>query len=301
MAGTGTWTSQVRWWCECRGRALRGTEATKAPAGTPRGSACVLNALVVATQPGTGRYRPALSRYPGVRGRGPDEDATLCIEYRTLSTEKRAAVMHHAGFGVEPELIAARCVPAWEEALRLGRLVSHPSADGVEFSRSETVLRPSGASLNPIPNSADAFRVSAAPPAVMLGLDGRAEPLYPLLNPQPQERPADDHETIYLYDGHYGIRELCDICPAGQLQRCSSAFKRPSPPVAAEMAAVLGGSLVEVNERAVFVSGLSEASRYLIQHTLGYQVHDTTKPHHHGRHGRADIGWTARERSEVMA
>jgi len=103
------------------------------------------------------------------------------------------------------------------------------------------------------------------------------------------------------YNGLYGIRELCDICPAGQLQRCSSAFKRPSPPVAAEMAAVLGGSLVEVNERAVVVSGLSEASRYLIQHTLGYQVHDTTKPHHHGRHGRADIGWTARERSEVMA
>jgi tetratricopeptide (TPR) repeat protein len=49
----------------------------------------------------------------------------------------------------------------------------------------------------------DAFGES---PAVMLGPDGRAEPLYPLLNPQPQDRPEDDKETIYLYDGHFGIR-----------------------------------------------------------------------------------------------
>jgi hypothetical protein len=32
-----------------------------------------------------------------------------------------------------------------------------------------------------------------------------------------------------------------------------------------------------------------------MQHTLGYQVHDVTKPHHYGRHGRADIGWLATE------
>ncbi len=62
------------------------------------------------------------------------------------------------------------------------------------------------------------------------------------------------------------------------------------------MAADLGGSLVEVNERAVVVAGLSEPSRYLLQHTLGYQVHDVAKPHHQGRHGRADMGWTAARR-----
>jgi len=36
--------------------------------------------------------------------------------------------------------------------------------------------------------------------AVLVGLDGRAVPLYPLLNPLPRLEP------MYLYDGHYGIR-----------------------------------------------------------------------------------------------
>jgi tetratricopeptide (TPR) repeat protein len=44
-------------------------------------------------------------------------------------------------------------------------------------------------------------------PAVLVGPDGRVEPLYPLLNPQPEDRPVpDDVETIYLYDGHHGKR-----------------------------------------------------------------------------------------------
>lgn len=95
------------------------------------------------------------------------------------------------------------------------------------------------------------------------------------------------------YNGHYGIRELCDICPAAQLRRCASAFSQPPGPPVAEMTASLGGSLVEINERAVVVSGLSEPPRYLMQHALGYQVHDAAKPHRYGRHGRADIGWMA--------
>ena len=43
-------------------------------------------------------------------------------------------------------------------------------------------------------------------PAVLVGPDGRVEPLYPLLIPQPKIRPGDDRETIYLYDGHHGKR-----------------------------------------------------------------------------------------------
>ena len=50
---------------------------------------------------------------------------------------------------------------------------------------------------------ADAFADS---PAVLVGPDGRAGPLFPLLNPQPEGRPEDERETIYLYDGHYGAR-----------------------------------------------------------------------------------------------
>lgn len=49
----------------------------------------------------------------------------------------------------------------------------------------------------------DAFGESRV---VMVGPDGRSQPLYPLLNPRPEGQAADDPETIYLYDGHQGIR-----------------------------------------------------------------------------------------------
>lgn len=93
------------------------------------------------------------------------------------------------------------------------------------------------------------------------------------------------------YNGHYGIRELCDICPAAQINRCATAWQRPETERAAELAATLGGNLVEINDRAIVVAGLTEQPRYLMQHSLGYQVHDVTKPHHRNRHGRADLGW----------
>jgi hypothetical protein len=93
------------------------------------------------------------------------------------------------------------------------------------------------------------------------------------------------------YNGHYGIRELCDICPVAQVGRCARALRRPEPELVATLTAGLGGQFVEVNDRAVVVAGLDEQRRYLVQHTLGYQVHDVSKPHHHRQHGRADIGW----------
>jgi DNA repair photolyase len=95
------------------------------------------------------------------------------------------------------------------------------------------------------------------------------------------------------YNGHYGIRELCDICPARQLARCANAWRRPDRARVEELAAALGATAVPViGERAIIVEGLDEQCRYLLQHTLGYQVHDAAKPHHYRRHGRADIGWT---------
>jgi hypothetical protein len=94
------------------------------------------------------------------------------------------------------------------------------------------------------------------------------------------------------YNGHYGISELCDICPAAQLDRCAAAFRRPDQAQVNQMAADLGATGVPViSDRAVIVAGLDEQRRYLMQHTLGFQVHDQVKPHHHGRHGRAEIGW----------
>lgn len=98
------------------------------------------------------------------------------------------------------------------------------------------------------------------------------------------------------YNGHFGIRELCDICPREQLRRCADERRPPDRRYVADMAERLGGRLVEVTERAVVVDGLDEQRRYAMQHDLAYQVHDLNKPHHPNRHGRADIGWpTIRE------
>jgi hypothetical protein len=95
------------------------------------------------------------------------------------------------------------------------------------------------------------------------------------------------------YNGHYGIPELGDICPAAQLQRCAAAFHRPDQAQVKQMALHLGATAVPViTDRAIIVQGLNEQPRYLMQHTLGVQVHDLAKPHYQGRHGRAEIGWT---------
>lgn len=93
------------------------------------------------------------------------------------------------------------------------------------------------------------------------------------------------------YNGHYGIRELCDICPSRQLRRCARAWQRPDHQPVAAMAQDLGGTLLEITDRAVIIDGLDEQRRYRVQHHLGYQVHDVHKPHHQHRHGRADLGW----------
>jgi len=93
------------------------------------------------------------------------------------------------------------------------------------------------------------------------------------------------------YNGHYGIRELCDICPTSQISRCAAAWKQPNRTHLGLAVDKLGGRLVDLNARAAVTEGLDEQRRYLIQHSLGYQVHDLAKPHHHNRHGRADLGW----------
>jgi hypothetical protein len=98
------------------------------------------------------------------------------------------------------------------------------------------------------------------------------------------------------YNGHVGIRDLCDICPAAQLARCERAHQQPSPE---QLAAATGNlpelrqlQVMDITPRAVVVSGLaSEQPRYFLQHALGFQVHDAAHPHRPGRHGRAEIGW----------
>jgi DNA repair photolyase len=98
------------------------------------------------------------------------------------------------------------------------------------------------------------------------------------------------------FNGHYGIRELCDICPLSQLELCANAHRVPTAEQVREVARVLpeaqGLEVVDISERAVVVSGLAtEQPRYFLQHLFGFQVHDVRHPHHAHRHGRADIGW----------
>jgi hypothetical protein len=97
------------------------------------------------------------------------------------------------------------------------------------------------------------------------------------------------------YNGHYGIREMFDICPLSQLELCSSAHHVPSPERMREVANALpearGLVVVDIIDRAAVVSGLeTEQPRYYLQHALGFQVLDVRHPHVERRHGRADIG-----------
>jgi DNA repair photolyase len=105
------------------------------------------------------------------------------------------------------------------------------------------------------------------------------------------------------YNGHYGIRELCDICPLDQLDRCQRAHRVPSAKRIRDVAAGLpethGLVVVDISERAAVVSGLeTEQPRYYLQHALGFQVHDVRHPHRQRRHGRADIGWKDGSRND---
>src|SRR5579859_8183417 len=105
------------------------------------------------------------------------------------------------------------------------------------------------------------------------------------------------------YNGHYGIRELCDICPVRQLDICGDAHQVPAAERIHEVARVLpdaaGLAVASISERAAVVSGLAEEQpRYYLQHALGFQVHDVRHPHHERRHGRADIGWKGDEQDD---
>ncbi|SDP98482.1 radical SAM protein [Lentzea jiangxiensis] len=99
------------------------------------------------------------------------------------------------------------------------------------------------------------------------------------------------------YNGHYGVRELCDICPLSQLELCAGAHRTPTVEELHQVASVLPDTrtlkVIDITDRAALVSGLeSEQPRYFLQHTLGFQIHDELHPHREKRHGRAEIGWT---------
>ena len=95
------------------------------------------------------------------------------------------------------------------------------------------------------------------------------------------------------YNGHFGVREICDICPAAQVALCAAAHHRPSLSRIRELArfAKLDPDMISIDDQRVEVTGSSEQQRYFIQHSLNYQVHDRAHPHMRHRHGRAEVGW----------
>ncbi|MCY0150695.1 radical SAM protein [Hoeflea sp. G2-23] len=100
--------------------------------------------------------------------------------------------------------------------------------------------------------------------------------------------------SIADFNGHFGINEICDICPKTQREICEKRHRKPDLEAVRSLARVV--SLVdldgiEVSDRRVEVNGSTEAQRYFMQHALNFQVHDRAQPHRKHRHGRAEIGW----------
>jgi DNA repair photolyase len=98
------------------------------------------------------------------------------------------------------------------------------------------------------------------------------------------------------YNGHIGVRELCDICPLSQLELCEGAHRVPTAERIRQVAGKLPEArdlvVVDISARAAVVAGLAtEQPRYYLQHALQFQVHDVRHPHRERRHGRARIGW----------
>lgn len=95
------------------------------------------------------------------------------------------------------------------------------------------------------------------------------------------------------YNGHYGIFDICDICPTKQVSRCAEVHHAPASGILASLMSQVGldPERAEIVDGRVLVENSNEQQRYYIQHSLGFQVHDRAQPHMRGRHGRAEEGW----------
>jgi hypothetical protein len=75
------------------------------------------------------------------------------------------------------------------------------------------------------------------------------------------------------YNGHYGIRELCEISPLSQLDLCCNAHRVPTAAQIREVTRALPEAadlvVAGITGRAAVVSGLAaEQPRYYLQHAL---------------------------------
>lgn len=93
------------------------------------------------------------------------------------------------------------------------------------------------------------------------------------------------------YNGHFGIQDLCDICPEGQFHVCQINHKMPTEEEITANASKIAVQDLDFHfdkDRSIIVNSLNEEDRYFMQHTLNFQVHSIDYPHKIGQHGRAD-------------
>lgn len=93
------------------------------------------------------------------------------------------------------------------------------------------------------------------------------------------------------YNGHWGVQELCDICPAAQRALCAVSHQQPTRAKFRTVLDQLGyTSDYLIDDGHIWTHGLGEQRRYAIQHTLGYQIWELDQPHFLHAHGRSTTG-----------
>jgi DNA repair photolyase len=99
--------------------------------------------------------------------------------------------------------------------------------------------------------------------------------------------------SISDYNGHYGISEICEICPSKQKNICKNSFHKPKKTQIDSLIKDISNFThkYELKENSIEIEGLEEEQRYYLQHNLNFQIHDTKYKHLKGQHGRAHIGW----------
>jgi hypothetical protein len=106
------------------------------------------------------------------------------------------------------------------------------------------------------------------------------------------------------YNGHWGVRELCDICPTAQRGLCATDHTIPTEARFEQVLDQLGyTSNYLIDGGHVWTHGLGEQRRYAIQHTLRYQIWELDQPHYLHAHGRSLTGHQpdGQERKQLSA
>jgi hypothetical protein len=95
------------------------------------------------------------------------------------------------------------------------------------------------------------------------------------------------------YNGHYGVRDICNICPSDQLDMCADAHTTPKDAEFQDLLSHFGyDTSFSIESGHVLTTGLGEQRRYHLQHMLGFQVWDRDWLHLPHQHGRAPLGNT---------